>query len=88
MNKTLIILSSELKGTLKRKGFIITTLALPVLALLAMLVFQVATAVMQPSSEAESLRIGFVDQAGYFDQIYPAGRYSVSGLYFDRTGHR
>ena len=37
MNKTCLILTNELKGTLKRKGYIITTLAIPVLALLAML---------------------------------------------------
>jgi ABC-2 type transport system permease protein len=73
MNKTLIILSSELKRTLKRKGFIITTLALPVLALLAMLVFQVATTVMQPSSEAKDVRAGFIDQAGNFDQYTRQG---------------
>ena len=34
MNKTLLILSHEFLNTVKRTGFIILTLALPVLALL------------------------------------------------------
>ncbi len=73
MNKTLIILTSELKGTLKRKGFMITTLALPVLGLLIMLIFNVVTNNIQPSSEAENIRIGYVDQAGIFSQYTQQG---------------
>jgi ABC-2 type transport system permease protein len=39
MNKTLTIFVNELMTTLKRKGFIITTLSIPVLGILGILIF-------------------------------------------------
>jgi ABC-2 type transport system permease protein len=68
MNKTLIILKDELKGTLKRKGFIITSLVLPVLAILAILIYNIAGSIAKPPSEIEVQKVGYVDQIGLFTQ--------------------
>jgi ABC-2 type transport system permease protein len=68
MNKTLIILKDELKGTLKRKGFIITSLVLPVLAILAILIYNIAGSIAKPPSEIEVQKVGYVDQTGLFTQ--------------------
>jgi ABC-2 type transport system permease protein len=67
MNKVLIILGRELKGTLKRKGFLITTFALPVIVLIAMLIFRLVSGAGQ-SAETETTRIGYIDQTGIFTQ--------------------
>jgi ABC-2 type transport system permease protein len=67
MNKTLVILARELQGTLKRKGFLITTFALPVLGMLAMLVYYLVSGI-NPSPETEITRVGYVDRTGQFTQ--------------------
>ncbi|HEX7475382.1 MAG TPA: ABC transporter permease, partial [Dehalococcoidales bacterium] len=51
----------------RRKGFIITTLSMPVLGLLGILIFQLVTGLTRPSSD-EITRIGFIDQTGIFTQ--------------------
>jgi ABC-2 type transport system permease protein len=66
MNKTFIIFVNELLTTLKRKGFIITTLAIPILGILGILVYQVVSGVMQPSTQNEITEVGYVDQVGIF----------------------
>ncbi|MDD5701720.1 MAG: ABC transporter permease, partial [Dehalococcoidales bacterium] len=73
MNKTLIVLVNELKETLKRKGFIITTVAFPVLAALAILVFNIVNVFIAPSEE-ETLRVGYIDEVGIFDQYTRQGK--------------
>ncbi len=73
MNKTLIVLVNELKETLKRKGFIITTVAFPVLAALAILVFNIVNVFLAPSEE-ETLRVGYIDEVGIFDQYTRQGK--------------
>jgi ABC-2 type transport system permease protein len=74
MNKTLIILKNELLTTLKRKGFLLTTLAIPVIALLGMLAYQIATNVVQPSQVDEVKRVGYVDQVGIFEDYTQQGK--------------
>jgi ABC-2 type transport system permease protein len=71
MNKTLLIFRHEFLKTIKRTGFIILTLALPVLALLAIGIFHVASGVVKPP--AEVTRIGFVDEVGGFNQFTTRG---------------
>ncbi|HSW58286.1 MAG TPA: ABC transporter permease [Dehalococcoidales bacterium] len=66
MNKTGLIFKNELLTTLRRKGFIITTLALPVLGALALLVFQIVSTIIQPDRTEEITRVGYVDQVGIF----------------------
>ena len=79
MNKTVLIFRHEFQRTLKRTGFIILTLALPVLALLAIGVTNLVSGITRPP--AEETRIGYVDQAGGFDQ--PMNR---DGTVFVRFG--
>jgi ABC-type Na+ efflux pump permease subunit len=48
VNKTLLIFRHEFTTTIKRTGFIILTLALPVLALLAIGIIQLVLATVKP----------------------------------------
>jgi len=66
------ILRHEFLITIKKKGFIILTLAVPVILLLGIGVFRLASSVVTPS--AAVTRIGYVDQVGEFEPLYqPAG---------------
>ncbi len=67
MNKTLLIFRHELLHTIKRKGFIIMTLIVPVLALLAIGVFHLISTSDKPPV-VETTTVGYVDEAGGFDQ--------------------
>ncbi len=66
MNKTILILKHELMQTLKRKSFIIMTLAFPVLGLLAVGVFQIIQGVEPTPAPGEVVTIGYVDEVGIF----------------------
>ena len=81
MNKTLLIFKHEFLHTIKRKGFIILTLALPVLALLGIGIFRIASGVVKPP--AEVTRIGYVDEVGGFDRFTTQG--NISLVRFDTT---
>ncbi len=72
MNKTLLIFRHEFLHTIKRKGFIIMTLIVPVLALLAIGVFHLISTPGQPPV-VETTTIGYVDEAGGFDQYTTQG---------------
>jgi ABC-2 type transport system permease protein len=65
LNKIKIIFKDELKTTLRRKGFIITTLALPVLGILAILISQLVANIAKPT-EVEVTKVGYVDRVGIF----------------------
>jgi ABC-2 type transport system permease protein len=67
MNKALLIFRHEFLHTIRRKGFIIMTLIVPVLALMAIGVSQLVSAIIEPS-EIETTVIGYVDEVGGFDQ--------------------
>jgi ABC-2 type transport system permease protein len=71
VNKTFLIFRHELAYTLRRTGFIILTLALPVLALLGIGISHVTSGFSRPS--AETIQIGFVDEAGGFSQFTDQG---------------
>jgi len=72
VNKTRLIFKHEFLTTIKRVGFIIMTLIVPVLALLAIGIFQLVSAIMEPS-EVETTTIGYVDEVGGFDQFTAQG---------------
>jgi ABC-2 type transport system permease protein len=72
MNKTLLIFGHEFLHTIKRVGFIIMTLIVPVLALLAIGISQLVSAIIEPS-EVEMTTIGYVDEVGGFDQYTAQG---------------
>jgi ABC-2 type transport system permease protein len=72
MDKTFLIFRHEFRHTIKRVGFIIMTLIVPVLALLAIGVFQLVSEIAK-SSVAETTTIGYVDEVGGFDQYTAQG---------------
>jgi ABC-2 type transport system permease protein len=67
-SRTGLILRHEFLHTIKKKGFIILTLAIPVLVLLGIGVIKLASSVAAPPSEAT--RIGYVDNIGGFEPLY------------------
>ncbi len=73
MNKTWVVFRNELVTTLKRKGFVITTLAIPVIGLLGILIFQLVSG-LNKSPADEITRVGYVDQAGLFGRYTDQGR--------------
>jgi ABC-2 type transport system permease protein len=77
VNKTLIIFRHELLVTLKRTSFILVTLAAPLLMLLGYGIYQGVQNWYHPN-EPETKTIGYVDQAGGFDQYTNLGATFVS----------
>jgi ABC-2 type transport system permease protein len=71
MNKMLLIFRHEFLRTIRRAGFIILTLALPVVGLLGIGVYRIAAGIKQPP--AAETRIGYVDQVGGFNQFTTRG---------------
>jgi len=66
VNKTILILKHEFGHTIKRKSFIIMTLAFPVLALIAIGVFSLIQGMEKPPPPGEVVTIGYVDEIGNF----------------------
>ena len=83
MNKSLLIFRHEFLSTIRRIGFIIMTLALPVLVLLAIGATQLISGIVKPSGPAQVTNIGFVDQSGGFSQFTSQG--SVEMKFYDTT---
>jgi len=79
MDKALLIFRHEFLHTIKRTGFIILTLALPVLALLGIGVFHIISGVARPPVEVT--RIGYVDEVVGFDQFTTQG--NITFVRFD-----
>ena len=67
MNKTVLILKHEFRQTIKRKGFVIMTLAFPLIGLLVIGISQIAQGIDTPPALDEEVTIGYVDEAGGFD---------------------
>lgn len=82
MNKTLLIFRHEFLHTIKRKGFIIMTLIVPVLAFLAIGVFLLVSKTGQPP-EIEVTNIGYVDEVGGFAEYTALGNMEL--IRFDTT---
>jgi ABC-2 type transport system permease protein len=72
MNKTLLIFRHEFLHMIKRRGFIIMTLIVPILALIAIGVSQFISASAKPPV-VETTTIGYVDEVGGFDQYTTRG---------------
>ena len=66
MNKTVLILKHEFGQTIKRKGFIIMTLAFPMLALIAIGIGSLIQGMEKPPAPGEEVAIGYVDKVGGF----------------------
>jgi len=67
MNKTLLLIKHEFLGTVRRKAFIILTIAFPLIALLGILAGQVLPGMIKNHHHNRKSR--FVDQVGIFTQI-------------------
>ncbi len=67
--KTLLILSREFMQTIRRKSFILTTLAFPLLALLGLGTYQLVSGMTREPSTQETIQVGYVDKTGIFDQF-------------------
>jgi ABC-2 type transport system permease protein len=71
MNKTLLVLKHEFRQTAKRRGFIVMTLIVPLIALLLIGVIQIVSGTAGPTGEA--LTIGYVDELGGFERFTSQG---------------
>jgi ABC-2 type transport system permease protein len=65
-HKTVLILTHEFAQTVRRTGFIIMTLAFPVLAVLGLVVYQLVSGISRAPSTSETVSIGYVDGTGVF----------------------
>ncbi len=71
MNKSLLIFKHELISTIKRPGFIILTIALPIIALVGM---RIIHSTSKSTQQATSItKIGYVDQIGGFNKFTKEG---------------
>jgi ABC-2 type transport system permease protein len=75
MNKTLLILRHEFLQTVRRRGFIVMTLIVPLIALLLIGVFQLISGIAGPTVEA--MTIGYVDELGGFQQYTSQGNITL-----------
>jgi len=66
VNKTILILKHEFWHVVKRKGFVIMTLAFPLIGLLAIGVYQIVQGIDAPPALDEEVTIGYVDEVGIF----------------------
>ena len=66
MNKTLLIIKHEFLATVRRKAFIILTIAFPLIALLGIFAGQVIPKMITPTTTIE--KIGYIDKVGFFNQ--------------------
>jgi ABC-2 type transport system permease protein len=66
MNKTFLLIKHEFLNTVRRKAFIILTIAFPLIALLAILAGQVLPGMIKTTATTE--KVGYVDEVGTFNQ--------------------
>jgi len=82
MNKTVLIARHEFLITVRRKAFVIFTLAFPVLAILAMLASQVISGLAKPPAKIEN--IGYIDETSSFNSYTEQGKFEL--VRFASTG--
>jgi ABC-2 type transport system permease protein len=71
MNKTLLIFRHEFLNTIKRTGFIIMTLIVPLIGILAIGIIQLVSGIAKPTVEITT--IGYIDESGGFQQYTSQG---------------
>jgi ABC-2 type transport system permease protein len=81
MNKGLLILRHEFRQTARRRGFIVMTLIVPVIALILIGVVQLVSGTARPTTEA--MTIGYVDELGGFQQYTTQG--NITLVRYDTT---
>jgi ABC-2 type transport system permease protein len=75
MNKTLLILRHEFRHTARRRGFIVMTLIVPVIALVLIGVIQLVSGAAGTTTEVAT--IGYVDELGGFEQYTSQGNITL-----------
>ncbi len=75
MNKTYLVFKHEFLNMLHRTGFIIMTLIVPLIFILAIVIYQIVSGAIQPSGEITS--IGYVDNIGGFEQYTSQGNINL-----------
>jgi ABC-2 type transport system permease protein len=73
VNKTLIILKHEFSKTMRRRAFIIMTLAFPLLALLAIVGYQAIQGMGGEAPVEQTITVGYVDNTGIFNSYTEQG---------------
>jgi len=68
MEKTFFIIKHEFRGMLKRTSYILTTILLPLLALLAIVIYNLVQGLSGGTTEVKIPKIGYVDQVGIFSE--------------------
>jgi ABC-2 type transport system permease protein len=76
MNKTFLIFKHEFANTTRRTGFIIMTIIVPIVGLLAIGIYHVATGVSRPAP-VQTEKIGYVDELGGFNQDTVQGKITL-----------
>jgi ABC-2 type transport system permease protein len=71
MRETLLIFRQEFLRTIRRTGFIVLTLLMPLLVLLGIGIYQIASHTAKPPPSIS--QVGYVDEAGGFDQFTNQG---------------
>ena len=66
MKKMLFIIKHEFRGMIKRTSYILTTVLLPLVALLAIVIYNLVQALTGGPAEVKIPKIGYVDQVGFF----------------------
>jgi ABC-2 type transport system permease protein len=72
MNKTFLVFKHEFLDTIRRVAFIVMTFVVPLVAILAIGISQIISGVIKPSV-AEEVVIGYIDEAGGFNQYTQQG---------------
>ncbi|MHB8104371.1 MAG: ABC transporter permease [Dehalococcoidales bacterium] len=76
MNKTYLIFKHEFKNMLRRRGFIIMTLIVPLIFLLGIGIYQIISGAVQPRGEIT--QIGYVDKVGDFQRYTNQGNINLT----------
>ena len=71
MNKTFLVLRYEFLTMIRRVGFIVVTLIVPLAGILAIVAYQIITGTIEPSVEVTN--IGYIDEVGSFDKYTAQG---------------
>ena len=86
MNKISLLFRHEFIQAIKKTGYIILTLAIPVLALIIIGVVQLFTTLFVPSV-SELTRVGYVDQVGIFNEYLDQGLIQLFPYYSEERAN-
>jgi ABC-2 type transport system permease protein len=71
MNKTFLVFRYEFLAMIRRVGFIVVTLIVPLIGILAIVAYQIVSGTIEPSVEITN--VGYIDEVGGFDKYTKQG---------------